>query len=59
MCTTAASKIAVTGGGFLAAVFMSFIATTGWRLSTRKFDVSLVPGTHIFYSSADRCCFVA
>lgn len=40
MCTTAASTIAITGGGYLATVIMAFIATTGWRLTAAKFDVS-------------------
>ncbi|XP_015601943.2 sodium/hydrogen exchanger 9B1 isoform X2 [Cephus cinctus] len=40
VCTTATLKLAVTGGGFLACVLTSFIATTGWRLLTVSFDIS-------------------
>lgn len=40
MCTTAASAITVTGGGFLAAVILSFVASTCWRILTVRFDVS-------------------
>lgn len=32
MCTTAASTIAITGGGYLAVVVMSFLSATGWRV---------------------------
>ena len=39
MCTSAPSKSKASGGGFLATIIMSLIATTGWRLLT-TFDVS-------------------
>ncbi|XP_043465121.1 sodium/hydrogen exchanger 9B1-like [Leptopilina heterotoma] len=34
------SKISVTGGGFLASVIMSFIASTGWRILSASFDLA-------------------
>ncbi|XP_043275647.1 putative SLC9B1-like protein SLC9B1P1 [Venturia canescens] len=40
MCTTAASTIAITGGGYLATIVMAFIATTGWRVIDVNFDVT-------------------
>lgn len=41
MCTMGASKLAVTGGGYLATVSMSFVAARGWRLlSGIRFDVT-------------------
>lgn len=40
MCTTAASRLAVTGGGYLATIILSFIAIHGWRLLTASYDVS-------------------
>uniref|UniRef100_A0A0C9QX53 SLC9B2 protein n=1 Tax=Fopius arisanus TaxID=64838 RepID=A0A0C9QX53_9HYME len=41
MCTIGASKLAVTGGGYLATVSMSFIAARGWKLlSGVTFDVT-------------------
>ncbi|XP_012279149.1 sodium/hydrogen exchanger 9B1 [Orussus abietinus] len=38
MCTSAASKMGMTGAGFLTTVILSFIATTGWRYLTVPFD---------------------
>ncbi|KAG7212671.1 hypothetical protein KM043_012951 [Ampulex compressa] len=40
MCTTAASKLAISGGGYLASVTMSFIAITGWRILTESYDTA-------------------
>ncbi|XP_015109039.1 putative SLC9B1-like protein SLC9B1P1 [Diachasma alloeum] len=41
MCTIGASKLAVTGGGYLATVSMSFVAARGWKLlSGITFDVT-------------------
>lgn len=40
MCTTAASRLAITGGGYLATIILSFIAIHGWRLLTISYDVS-------------------
>ncbi|XP_063972582.1 sodium/hydrogen exchanger 9B1-like isoform X2 [Diachasmimorpha longicaudata] len=41
MCTIGASKFAVTGGGYLATVSMSFVAARGWKLlSGITFDVT-------------------
>ncbi|XP_044021062.1 sodium/hydrogen exchanger 9B2-like [Aphidius gifuensis] len=41
MFTTAASTIAITGGGYLAVVVMSFVSATGWRLlSGITFDIT-------------------
>lgn len=40
MCTTAASRLAITGGGYLATIILSFIAIHGWRLLTVSYDVS-------------------
>lgn len=41
MFTTAASTIAITGGGYLAVVVMSFVSATGWRLlSGVTFDIT-------------------
>ncbi|XP_051154107.1 sodium/hydrogen exchanger 9B1-like isoform X2 [Leptopilina boulardi] len=34
------SKISVTGGGFLASVIMSFIASSGWRILSASFDLA-------------------
>ncbi|KMQ84657.1 mitochondrial sodium hydrogen exchanger nha2-like protein [Lasius niger] len=39
MCTTAASRLAVTGGGYLATIILSFIAIHGWRILTVSYDV--------------------
>jgi len=40
MCTTAASRLAVTGGGYLATIILSSIAVHGWRILTISYDVS-------------------
>ncbi|XP_011261976.1 sodium/hydrogen exchanger 9B1-like isoform X3 [Camponotus floridanus] len=40
MCTTAASRLAITGGGYLATIILSFIAIHGWRLLTVSYDTS-------------------
>ncbi|XP_046737135.1 putative SLC9B1-like protein SLC9B1P1 [Diprion similis] len=37
-----ASSFVITGGGFLATVFMSFIACTGWKIIITKFDVASI-----------------
>ncbi|XP_070153085.1 sodium/hydrogen exchanger 9B1 [Polyergus mexicanus] len=40
MCTTAASRLAVTGGGYLATIILSFIAIHGWRILTVSYDTT-------------------
>ncbi|XP_071571560.1 sodium/hydrogen exchanger 9B1 [Temnothorax nylanderi] len=40
MCTTAASRLAVTGGGYLATIILSFIAVHGWRILTISYDTT-------------------
>ncbi|XP_011063021.1 PREDICTED: sodium/hydrogen exchanger 9B1-like [Acromyrmex echinatior] len=47
MCTTAASKLAVTGGGYLATIILSFIAIRGWRILTISYDTT--PFQKAFY----------
>ncbi|XP_018404441.1 PREDICTED: sodium/hydrogen exchanger 9B1-like [Cyphomyrmex costatus] len=47
MCTTAASKLTVTGGGYLAAIILSFIAIRGWRILTISYDAT--PFHRAFY----------
>ncbi|XP_058809753.1 sodium/hydrogen exchanger 9B1-like [Phymastichus coffea] len=39
MCTTAMTKVLKTGGGFLATIVMSLVATMGWRVLSVPFDV--------------------
>ncbi|XP_066582278.1 sodium/hydrogen exchanger 9B2-like [Prorops nasuta] len=38
MCNGAASRLAITGGGFLAIFLMSFIAITGWKILTLDYN---------------------
>ncbi|XP_018353588.1 PREDICTED: sodium/hydrogen exchanger 9B1-like isoform X1 [Trachymyrmex septentrionalis] len=40
MCTTAASKLTVTGGGYLATIILSFIAIRGWGILTISYDTT-------------------
>ncbi|KYQ46953.1 Sodium/hydrogen exchanger-like domain-containing protein 1 [Trachymyrmex zeteki] len=47
MCTTAASKLTVTGGGYLATIILSFIAVRGWRILTISYDTT--PFHRAFY----------
>ncbi|XP_018363833.1 PREDICTED: sodium/hydrogen exchanger 9B1-like isoform X1 [Trachymyrmex cornetzi] len=47
MCTTAASKLTVTGGGYLATIILSFIAIRGWRILTISYDTT--PFHRAFY----------
>ncbi|XP_012220557.2 sodium/hydrogen exchanger 9B1-like isoform X1 [Linepithema humile] len=48
MCTTAASKLAVTGGGYLATIILSFIAIHGWRILTVSYDTTPFHKTFYF-----------
>lgn len=38
MCTTLTAKLAISGGGFLASLVLSFIAITGWKIQSTSFD---------------------
>ncbi|XP_014206043.1 sodium/hydrogen exchanger 9B2-like [Copidosoma floridanum] len=50
MCTSATTKVSITGGGFLATIIMSLIATTGWRVLTVPFDVKpLRKAVHVMW----------
>ncbi|XP_014479555.1 PREDICTED: sodium/hydrogen exchanger 9B1-like [Dinoponera quadriceps] len=48
MCTTAASRLAVTGGGYLATIILSFIAINGWRILSVSYDVTPYRKTFFF-----------
>ncbi|XP_043260354.1 sodium/hydrogen exchanger 9B2-like [Colletes gigas] len=47
MCTAFTATIAISGGGFLACVIMSFVAITGWRILSASFDSA--PLRHVSY----------
>ncbi|RLU22459.1 hypothetical protein DMN91_004737 [Ooceraea biroi] len=47
MSTTAASRLAITGGGYLATIILSFIALRGWRILESSFDTT--PFQKAFY----------
>ncbi|KAL0132537.1 hypothetical protein PUN28_000351 [Cardiocondyla obscurior] len=40
MCTVAASNLAVTGGGHLATIILSFVAVHGWRILSTSYDTT-------------------
>lgn len=46
MCTIGATAVTITGGGFLATILMSLIATNGWRILTVPYDVSTPCGAN-------------
>ncbi|XP_039313905.1 sodium/hydrogen exchanger 9B1 [Solenopsis invicta] len=46
-CTTAATRLAFTGGGYLATILLSFIAVHGWRILTISYDT--MPFHKAFY----------
>ncbi|XP_076235687.1 sodium/hydrogen exchanger 9B1 [Calliopsis andreniformis] len=40
LCTTSAANLAISGGGYLASLILSFIAITGWRILSTSFKTT-------------------
>ncbi|XP_076397354.1 sodium/hydrogen exchanger 9B1 isoform X1 [Megachile rotundata] len=45
MCTTATAQVTISGGGYLAAMVLSFVAITGWKILAGSYDTTLIRRT--------------